>query len=112
MNYYFVVRVELNNHDEGDYTLLHSEMENIGFFRAVKASNDIWYDLPTGEYVRISDSTFDYVQTLLDNTLNAFLAKKPRNRFGYLKDYEHLLSKSESLRFKLKINTDSSKRPR
>jgi hypothetical protein len=112
MNYYFVVRVELNNHDDGDYTLLHSEMERIGFFRAVKGGTGMWYDLPTGEYVRLSDNTQGSIQTLIDTTLSALIAKKPKNRFGHEKGYEYLLSKSENLGFSLKINTDLTKRPK
>lgn len=112
MNHYFTARVEINNHDDGDYTLLHVDLQKIGFYRAIKAGTGHWYDLPTGEYVRFSDNTLEEVKTLLVNALKAFIAKKPRNKFGQEKDYEFLLGKSEQLAFKLKLNTDVSKRPK
>ena len=44
----FTTRVEL--HNTSDYQKLHEEMEQRGFSREIKSSDDVWYHLPTAEY--------------------------------------------------------------
>jgi hypothetical protein len=112
MKHYFTARVELNYNDDGDYTLLHQELEKISFHRAILGVTKIWYDLPTGEYVRHSDNTLDEISNLLNKTLEEFIAKKPKNNKGVSKSFEYLLGKSEALSFLLKQNTDTGKRPK
>lgn len=44
----FLVRTQL--HQEDDYLLFHSEMENRGFSRTIKCSDGVVWDLPQGTY--------------------------------------------------------------
>ena len=112
MEHYFTARVELNNHDTDDYKLLHEELAKISFFRAILADNNNWYDLPTGEYIRITENTLNEIRDILVKILKAFIARKPINDKGLAKSYEFLLGQSENLSILLRENTDVSKRPK
>lgn len=46
----FMVRVELHRASGADYDDLHEAMEDAGFTRTVKGTNDNRYQLPTAEY--------------------------------------------------------------
>lgn len=46
----FIVRVELHDAEPADYNLLHEAMEQARFLRSIRATDGIWYDLPTAEY--------------------------------------------------------------
>jgi hypothetical protein len=109
--YYFTARIEINNADHEDYVLLHAALKTILFFRAILGDTGYWYDLPTGEYVRISDDTLQFVRDLLERTLQAFIARKPINDKGFRKTYEFFLGRADSLSWSLPRNTDVTKRP-
>lgn len=51
----FITRVELHNHQAGDYETLHKEMQDRGFERTIKNDKGKVFKLPTAEYVCTSD---------------------------------------------------------
>jgi hypothetical protein len=109
---YFTIRLELNNHDEGDYDLLHVEMEQEEMIRVVVASDKKIYALPTATYSQISDQTKEQVFGAATSAVKRVIALKPLNDKGERKDYELIVTEDENpRRFKLKVNTDKSKLP-
>lgn len=47
----FFARIELHNHQPGDYDVLHKAMEGEGFSRTVVSDEGDRYHLPTAEYL-------------------------------------------------------------
>lgn len=112
----FILRVELYNPDENDYTMLHENMALISFFRAYNSGAE-WLDLPTATYTCSTSNTLTVLQdaaqveSQVAHTLHTFIASKPINHAGVAKDYIYFLSKFEYGAYKLNENTDVSKRP-
>ena len=52
-----VARVELHAATWQDYETLHTKMTAQGFSRSVRATDGVWYRLPTGSYVHYSVAT-------------------------------------------------------
>ncbi len=53
----YIVRIELHDHQDGDYDVLHAAMAARGFTRTIVADNGLTYDLPTATYRTISLGT-------------------------------------------------------
>ena len=109
----FTVRLELNNHDDGDYELLHAEMEKESLIRVIKSHDNIIYDMPSATYNNVSNSTTQEIYDASTNAVKRVIEKKPLNNNREKKDYELLVTKSIDGRlWKLKKNTDKSKLPK
>jgi len=109
---YFTIRLELNNHDEGDYDLLHEEMEKEGMIRVIKL-NDTIYDMPPATYNNVSDQTTQQIYDASTRAVKRVIAKKPLNRRNEPKDYELIVTRDPNGRiFKLNVNSDRSKLPK
>jgi hypothetical protein len=105
----FTTRIELDNPDEGDYALLHQEMRDALFCRAVKR-NGIWHDLPDAEYDCVSDFNTTFIYNLAYTAAKAVIDKKPFNDKHQLKDFWIIVTKSEGDRiFKLPRTVDISR---
>ena len=111
----YLLRLELINPDNNDYDLLHTEMAQISFYRVFKGEQ--WYDLPTGSYAGYTSNTFTVIQdaeqteNLVSKAIFEFIAKKPLNDNGLVKDYTYFLCKFEYGGYKFNPNTDPSKLP-
>ena len=46
----FIIRVQLHGAGPEEYTTLHEEMSSSGILRRIHSDNDLWFDLPDGEY--------------------------------------------------------------
>lgn len=110
---YFTIRIELNNHDEGDYDLLHKEMEKEEMIRVVRASDKRNYDLPTGTYSQITARSKDQVHAAATSAIKRVIAAKPLNDDGDQKDYQLIVTEDANPRkFKLTLNSDKNKLPK
>jgi len=110
---YFTIRLELNNHDNGDYELLHEEMEKEKMIRVVKDNTGKVYDLPTGTYNNVSNQTTQQIYDAAVSAVARVIAKKPLNDKREKKDYELIVTRDpEGRKWKLNANTDKSKLPK
>ena len=110
---YFTIRIELNNHDSGDYELLHEEMETEKMIRVVKDNAGKFYDLPTGTYNNVSNQTTQQIYDSATNAVKRVIAKKPLNDKREQKDYELIVTRDpDGRKWKLNANTDKSKLPK
>jgi len=110
---FFTIRLELNNHDDGDYDLLHQEMENERMFRVVKGGDNVIYDMPPGTYNHVSSRTTLQVYDAATNAVKRVIAKSPVNEMKEPKNYELLITRdADGRRWKLNKNTDGRKLPR
>lgn len=82
---FFTIRLELNNHDDGDYELLHEEMEKERMFRVVKGGDNIIYDMPPGTYNHVSSRTTLEIYDLVTNVAKRVIDKCPVNKQESLK---------------------------
>jgi hypothetical protein len=111
----FILRAELINPDNDDYTLLHEKLAEISFFRVMAGEH--WLDLPTGTYVTntANNLSLDQDANKVNNAVTAllfnFIKQKPLNDHGVAKDYSYILSKFDFGGYKLNDNTDPSKIP-
>jgi len=111
----FILRAELINADDDDYTLLHEKLAAISFFRVMAGT--MWLDLPTGTYVTNTANNLTLAQDAnkVNNAVTAllfnFIKQKPLNDHGVAKDYCYILSKFDFGGLKLNFNTDPSKIP-
>jgi hypothetical protein len=105
----FFLRPELHNHDSGDYEQLHNELAAAGYYRVVRLDNNIWHDLPTGEYHKYSTNLIDTEKTVIEA---AILQVVNNNRLR-TKDYWYVLTNSDAseVKLKLKRTTDQAKLP-
>jgi hypothetical protein len=109
---YFTIRLELNRHDDGDYDLLHEEMEKEKMFRVLKVS-DVIYDMPPATYNQVSQQTTVQVFDAATDAVKRVIAKKPLNRKNEKKGYELIVTRDpDGRKFKLNVNTDKSKLPK
>ena len=109
---FFTIRLELNNHDDGDYDLLHEEMEKGRMFRVVKGGDNIIYDMPPGTYNHVSNRTTLEIYDLVTNAAKRVIDKSPVNKTRELKNYELIVTRdAEGRRWKLNQNTDRRKLP-
>ena len=60
----YTTRVELHNHQAGDYAKLHTAMEKKGFTRTITSGKGKTYHLPTAEYNYHGTETKDEVLEL------------------------------------------------
>ena len=110
---FFTIRVELNNHDNGDYDLLHEEMEQEDMIRVVRSNGGNILDLPTGTYSNISAQTTEQVFGAATSAVKRVIDENPFNNEGDEKDYQLIVTCDPNpRRFKLKANTDKSKLPK
>jgi len=110
---FFTIRLELNNHDEGDYDFLHEEMEKERMFRVVKGGDKIIYDMPPGTYNHVSNRTTLDLYDSVTNAVKRVIAKSPVNETGGHKNYELIITRdTDSRRWKLNKNTDKRKLPK
>lgn len=110
---YFTIRLELNKHDEGDYELLHEEMEKEEMIRVVNGGGGKIYDMPPATYNNVSLQTTQQILDSATNAVKRVIAKKPLNKKGEKKDYELIVTRDpDGRRFKLNLNTDKSKLPK
>lgn len=110
---FFTIRLELNNHDEGDYDLLHEEMEKAGMFRVVKGGDNIIYDMPPGTYNHVSNRTTLELYDIVTGAVKRVIAKNPFNKTEERKDYEVIVTRdADGRRWKLNKNTDKSRLPK
>jgi len=111
----FILRAELINADDDDYTLLHEKLAAISFFRVMAGT--MWLDLPTGTYVTNTSNNLDLdadaskVNNEVAALLFDFIKQNPVNDEGVAKDYCYILSKFDFGGLKLNFNTDPSKIP-
>ncbi|MDB5135696.1 MAG: hypothetical protein JWP37_2299 [Mucilaginibacter sp.] len=111
----FILRAELINPDNDDYTLLHEKLAAVSFFRVMAGEH--WLDLPTGTYVTNTSNNLnltqdaEQVENQVAGLLFNFIAQKPLNNHGLTKDYCYILSKFDFGGYKLNDNTDPSKIP-
>jgi len=103
----FIIRPEINNHNEGDYDNLHLEMHKRNIFRVIKLNDDKWYDLPTGTYRAVLAKTTEEVFELCVAALNAIGKFNTMNK----RDYELYVGETTSCKCDLRLNTDKSKLP-
>lgn len=107
----FTTRVELHNPDDGDYDLLHQEMRDALFCRAVK-HNGVWHDLPAYEYDCASDLTTIFIYNLAYKAAQAVIDLKPMNNKHLAKDFWIIVTKSDGDRvFRLPKTTDINRLP-
>jgi hypothetical protein len=110
---FFTIRLELNHHDNGDYDLLHVELEKEQIIRVVKGGNDVILDMPTGTYNNVSNQTTKQVFDAATNAVTRVIAKKPLNDKREKKDYELIVTRDpDGRKWKLNTNTDKSKLPK
>jgi hypothetical protein len=109
---YFTIRLELNRHDEGDYDLLHEEMEKEEMIRVLKVKDEV-FDMPPATYSNVSNRTSQDIFDSATNAVKRVIAKKTFNKKGEKKDYELIVTRDpDGRRFKLNLNTDKSKLPK
>lgn len=107
----FTTRVELLNPDEGDYDLLHHEMREAMFYRAINHLGT-WHDLPADEYDCLSDLTTTFIYNVAYTTAQAVIDIKPVNDQQQLKDFWIIVTKANGNRvYKLPKTTEISKLP-
>lgn len=98
MAHYFL-RPELHNHEAGDYEQLHKELASIGYYRVIKGSDNIWYDLPTGEYYKDAINLLAAEKALVDDAI----LKVVNNNKSKTKDYYYVLTNSAIGNFGLRL---------
>ncbi|MGZ3764978.1 MAG: hypothetical protein ACXVB0_13330 [Mucilaginibacter sp.] len=107
----FTTRVELQNPDEGDYDLLHQEMREALFYKAIKHLGT-WHDLPADEYDCLSALTTTYIYNLAYTVAKSVIDIKPVNDRHQLKDFWIIVTKADGDRiFKLPLTTELSRLP-
>ena len=110
---FFTIRLELNNHDDGDYDLLHEEMEKERMFRVVKGGDNIIYDMPPGTYNHVSNRATLEIYDLVTNAVKRVIAKSPVNKTREHKSYELIVTRdADGRRWQLNKNTDRRKLPK
>ncbi|HTE02409.1 MAG TPA: hypothetical protein VK668_24135 [Mucilaginibacter sp.] len=107
----FTTRVELVNPDKSDYDLLHQEMRDAQFYRAISYCGT-WHDLPAGEYDRTSDQALNTVYTQALAAVQTVINNKPLNEQQQKKDFLLLITEVEGARaFIIPKTTDIAKLP-
>lgn len=106
----FTTRVELVNHDSGDYELLHQEMRDRQFYRSI-LSCGIWFDLPTAEYDRTSTAELGIVYDDAAAAAQTVINAKPLNDKQQKKSYLLVVTQSVDRAIVLPHTTDIAKLP-
>jgi hypothetical protein len=107
----FTTRVELLNPDEGDYELLHYEMREALFYRAINHLGT-WHDLPADEYDCLSALTTTIIYNLAYTTAQTVIDIKPVNDRQQIKGFWIIVTKADGNRlYKLPKTTEISKLP-
>jgi hypothetical protein len=107
----FTTRVELHNPDEGDYDLLHHEMRESLFYRAINHLGT-WHDLPADEYDCLSALTATLIYSLAYTAAQAVIDIKPVNERQQIKDFWIIVTKADGDRvYKLPKTTEISRLP-
>ena len=74
----YTTRIELVNADSDDYELLHQEMRDREFYRAIDYCG-VWHDLPTAEYDRTSNALLGQIYSDAGAAAQAVINHKPLN---------------------------------
>lgn len=107
----FTTRVELLNPDEGDYDLLHHEMRQALFYRAINHLGT-WRDLPADEYDCLSALTTTLIYNLAYIAAQAVIDIKPVNDRQLIKGFWIIVTKADGDRIhKLPKTTEIAKLP-
>ena len=106
----FTTRVELVNPDSSDYDLLHQEMRDREFYRAINYCG-VWHDLPIGEYDRTSTAALGQVYSDAGAAAQAVINNKPINDQQQPKDYYLLITEAVDRAYVLPHTTDPTKLP-
>jgi hypothetical protein len=106
----FTTRLELVNPDSNDYDLLHQEMRDRQFYRAINYCG-VWHDLPPGEYDRTSTGTLDEIYSDAGAAAQAVINNKPLNDQQQPKDYYFIITQAVERGYILPHTTDPTKLP-
>ena len=104
-------RVELLNPDDGYYDLLHHEMRQALFYRAINHLGT-WHDLPADEYDCLSALTTTLIYNLAYTAAQSVIDIKPVNDQLLVKNFWVIVTKADGDRiYKLPKTTEISKLP-
>lgn len=106
----FTTRLELVNPDTNDYDLLHQEMRDREFYRAINYCG-VWHDLPPGEYDRTSTGTLGEIYSDAGAAAQAVINNKPVNDQQQPKDYYFIITEAVDRGYILPHTTDIAKLP-
>lgn len=107
----FTTRVELVNADKSDYDLLHQEMRDAQFYRAISYCGT-WHDMPIGEYDRTSDQSITTVYNQAMAAIQTVINNSPVNNQQQKKDFLLFVTQAEGTRvFTIPKTTDIAKLP-
>jgi hypothetical protein len=106
----YTTRVELINPDTNDYDLLHQEMRDREFYRAIDYCG-VWHDLPIGEYDRTSTDALGGIYSDAGAAAQAVINNKPVNDQQQPKDYYLLITEAVDRAYVLPHTTDPTKLP-
>ena len=106
----YTTRIELVNADSDDYELLHQEMRDREFYRAIDYCG-VWHDLPTAEYDRTSNALLGQIYSDAGAAAQAVINHKPLNDQQEKKDYYLLVTEAVDRAFILPHTTDVAKLP-
>ena len=106
----YTTRIELVNADSNDYELLHQEMRDREFYRAIDYCG-VWHDLPTAEYDRISAAILGVIYSDAGAAAQAVINNKPINDKQEKKDYYLIVTEAEDRAFILPHTTEVAKLP-
>jgi hypothetical protein len=106
----YTTRIELVNPDSGDYELLHKEMRDREFYRAISYCG-VWHDLPTAEYDRTSSALLSQIYSDAGAAAQAVINNNPINDKQEKKDYYLLVTEAVERSFILPHTTEVAKLP-
>lgn len=106
----FTTRLELVNPDASDYDLLHQEMRDREFYRAINYCG-VWHDLPPGEYDRTYAGTLDEIYNDAGAAAQSVINNKPLNDQQQPKDYYFIITEAVERGYILPHTTDPTKLP-
>jgi hypothetical protein len=106
----YTTRIELINADSDDYELLHQEMRDREFYRAIDYCG-AWHDMPTAEYDRSSNALLGQIYSDAGAAAQAVINHKPLNDQQEKKDYYLFVTQAVDRAFILPHTTDVAKLP-
>jgi hypothetical protein len=106
----YTTRIELINPDASDYELLHQEMRDREFYRAIDYCG-LWHDLPNAEYDRTSAAALGTIYNDAGAAAQAVINNEPINDKQEQKDYYLIVTEAVDRAYILPHTTDVAKLP-